>query len=33
MARIVPWFKARPQYDDKSYGDGVWAALKGVYCP
>jgi hypothetical protein len=33
MARIVPWLKAHPEYDDKSYGDGIWAALKGVYCP
>ena len=33
LARIVPWLKAHPEYDGKSYGDGVWAALKGVYCP
>jgi len=33
LARIVPWLKAHPEYDDQSYGDGVWAALKGVYCP
>src|SRR5579871_1989296 len=33
LARIVPWLRAHPEYDEKSYGDGVWAALKGVYCP
>jgi hypothetical protein len=33
LAQIVPWLKAHPEYDDKPYGDGVWAALKGVYCP
>ena len=32
VRRIVPWLKAHPEYGEKSYGDGVWAALKGVYC-
>jgi hypothetical protein len=33
LARVVPWLKAHQAYDDKSYGDGVWAALRGAYCP
>jgi hypothetical protein len=33
LARIIPWLRAHAEYDDKSYGDGVWAALRGVYCP
>jgi hypothetical protein len=33
LARVVPWLKAHPEYDALSYGDGVWAALKGAYCP
>jgi hypothetical protein len=32
VRQIVPWLKAHREYDEKSYGDGVWAALKGVYC-
>lgn len=32
IVRIIPWLRAHPEYLDKSYGDGVWAALKGVYC-
>lgn len=32
VRRIVPWLKAHGEYGQKSYGDGVWAALKGVYC-
>lgn len=32
VVRIVPWLKAHPEYDSQSYGDGVWAALRGVYC-
>ena len=32
VRRIVPWLKAHHDYNAKSYGDGVWAALKGVYC-
>lgn len=33
LARVVPWLKAHAEYDAMSYGDGVWAALKGAYCP
>ena len=32
LARVVPWLKQNPQYNSKSYGDGISAALKGVYC-
>ena len=32
VVRIVPWLKSHPEYSDKSYGDGIWTALKGVYC-
>ena len=30
--RSVAWLKAHPEYDGKSYGDGIWAGLKGAYC-
>jgi hypothetical protein len=33
VSRVVPWLKAHPEYADKPYDDGVWAALKGAYCP
>ena len=33
VSRVVPWLKAHPEYGDKPYQDGVWAALKGAYCP
>ena len=29
---VVGWLKKHPEYSSRSYGDGVWAALKGVYC-
>lgn len=32
VVRIVPWLKAHPEYANQSYGDGVYAALRGVYC-
>lgn len=32
LVRLLPWLKAHPEYNEMSYGDGVWAALKGVYC-
>jgi len=32
VVKIVPWLKAHPEYGNQSYGDGIWAALKGVYC-
>lgn len=32
VRRIIPWLKAHTEYGQMSYGDGVWAALKGVYC-
>jgi hypothetical protein len=33
VLRIVPWLKTHPEYGDKPFQDGVWAALKGAYCP
>jgi hypothetical protein len=32
VERSVAWLKAHPEYDGKSYGDGIWAGLKGAYC-
>jgi hypothetical protein len=32
VVRSVAWLKAHPEYDAKSYGDGIWAGLKGAYC-
>ena len=32
VRRIIPWLKAHGEYGQMSYGDGVTAALKGVYC-
>jgi hypothetical protein len=32
VKRTVAWLKLHPEYNDKSYGDGVWAGLKGSYC-
>lgn len=32
VINIVPWLKAHSEYSNQSYGDGIWAALKGVYC-
>ncbi|HVY02069.1 MAG TPA: hypothetical protein VG983_00315 [Caulobacterales bacterium] len=31
-ARIAAWLRDRPEYAGQSYGDGIWSALKGVYC-
>ena len=33
VSRVVPWLKTHPEYGDKPFQDGVWAALKGAYCP
>jgi hypothetical protein len=30
--RSVAWLKTHPEYNEKSYGDGIWAGLKGAYC-
>jgi hypothetical protein len=32
VTQVVAWLRQRPAYAGQSYGDGVWAALKGVYC-
>lgn len=29
---VVVWLKHHAEYANQSYGDGIWAALKGVYC-
>ena len=33
LARILGWLAKHPEYVPLSYGDGVWAGLKGAYCP
>lgn len=32
LTKIMPWLRQHPEYNSMSYGDGIWAALKGVYC-
>lgn len=32
VVAVVGWMKLHPEYDAMSYGDGIWAGLKGVYC-
>lgn len=32
VVAVVGWLKLHPEYDQMSYGDGIWAGLKGVYC-
>lgn len=32
VVAVVAWLKLHPEYSNLSYGDGIWAALKGVYC-
>ncbi len=29
---VVGWLKLHHEYDRLSYGDAIWAGLKGVYC-
>ncbi len=32
VVAVVTWLKQHPDYAHQSYGDGIWAGLKGVYC-
>lgn len=32
VVAVVAWLKLHPEYDRLSYGDAIWAGLKGVYC-
>ncbi|MDO9472197.1 MAG: hypothetical protein Q7J28_04020 [Caulobacter sp.] len=32
VVAVVAWLKRHPEYDRMSYGDAIWAGLKGVYC-
>ncbi len=32
VVRVVAWLGQHPEYARQSYGDGIWAGLKGVYC-
>jgi hypothetical protein len=32
VVAVVGWLKQHPEYARQSYGDGIWAGLKGVYC-
>ena len=32
VALVVAWLRQNPAYWNKSYGDGIWAGLKGAYC-
>ena len=33
LVRVLGWLRKHPEYALQSYGDGVWAALRGAYCP
>lgn len=32
VVRVVAWLGQHPEHATQSYGDGIWAGLKGVYC-
>lgn len=32
VVRVVAWLGQHPEYASQSYGDGIWAGLKGAYC-
>ncbi|HQT52156.1 MAG: hypothetical protein Q7U11_09220 [Phenylobacterium sp.] len=32
VVAVVAWLKLHPEYDRMSYGDAIWAGLKGAYC-
>ena len=32
VVKVVAWLKQNTEYDGHSPGDGIWSALKGVYC-
>lgn len=32
VVAVVGWLKLHHEYDRLSYGDAIWAGLKGVYC-
>lgn len=32
VVKVVAWLRQNTEYDGLSPGDGIWSALKGVYC-
>ena len=32
VVKVVAWLKQNTEYDGLPPGDGIWSALKGVYC-
>ena len=32
VVKVVAWLKQHTEYDNLSYGDGIWSGLRGAYC-